>query len=84
MRTVENGFSRILAAADARLRTAKTADSRGKRVSGMASVDLAIAEALANDDPAFIYAIAARAEHAIPTPVTVHTANGLALQMLKS
>jgi hypothetical protein len=84
MRTVENRFPRISAAANPRLQTAKNTDSRGKRVSGIASADLEIADALANDDPTFIYAIAARAKHAIPTVITVQTVNGLALQMLKS
>jgi hypothetical protein len=83
MRTVEDGFSRTSAVADARLRTAKTTDIRGKDVSGSASVDPEIGGAFANDDPTFIYAIAARAKHAIPTVITVRTANGLALQMLK-
>ena len=79
MRTVEDRFSRASAAADARRNT----DIRGKDVSGIASVDREIADALANDDPTFIYAIAARAKHATPTVITVQTANGLALQMLK-
>jgi len=81
MRTAEDRLSRT---ADARLQTAKTSNSRGKRASDIARVDLEIAEALANDVPAFICAVAARASHAIPTVITVQAGNGLALQMLKS
>jgi hypothetical protein len=85
MKTVTGGFARKPTAADGRGRTRTYAvDIRRMVLSGAADVDLSTREELTDSDLTFIYARAARTRPPMPTLITVETANGLALQMMKA
>jgi hypothetical protein len=83
MKTVAGGFTRKPTAADGRGRT-RAYGIRGMTLSGGADVDSPTGEGLTDSGLTFICAMAARTRPPMPTLITVETANGLALQMMKA